>query len=254
MIEYYIDGSAKDHIIGAGIVKVNEFGFIVKHHFSIEHISPSSMIAEGYSLEKVLDMIQRTDIHKNELINIYTDCQNLYHSFMYNENGKFNRANFFAKQEGNVYVQHLRDIYLELISRSSSHPMYHCDKTKQARPLIKLYFKDEAGDKKYLKEAHTLSRAYIKEEEAKYIKLELKAIRKNNKWYIVKDNKDIVAENKRPLIALSEALVQTDANIKQIQLCESLETLLKSTNKNRLSKNMKSAVKIIEDHKLLINL
>ena len=36
MIEYYIDGSTKDHMIGVGIVKVNEFGFIEKHHFNVE--------------------------------------------------------------------------------------------------------------------------------------------------------------------------------------------------------------------------
>lgn len=46
MIEYYIDGSTKENMIGVGIVKVNEFGFIEKRHFNVEHIKPSSNIAE----------------------------------------------------------------------------------------------------------------------------------------------------------------------------------------------------------------
>lgn len=252
MIEYYIDGSTKDTMIGVGVVKVNQFGFIEKHHFNAEHINPTSTIAEGYSLEKALQMIKETDIHKNELIDIYTDCKSLHHSLMYNENMEFNSGNFFVKQETNDYFKHIRNLYIELISKLSNHPIYHCDKTKQARPLIKIYFKDAVKDQKYLKDAHSLSRIYIKDEE---INLHLKAIRKNNKWYIVKNNKDIVAENKRPLLALSDALKQTNGSIKHIKLCDSLETILKSTNKKNLtSESMKTAVKIIENHKLLINL
>lgn len=78
MIEYYIDGSAKDNRIGVGIVKVNEFGFIEKHHFNVEHINASSNLAEGFSLKKALELIKVTDFNKNELKNIYTDSKKLY--------------------------------------------------------------------------------------------------------------------------------------------------------------------------------
>ena len=61
MIEYYIDGSTKDHMIGVGIVKVNEFGFIEKHHFNVEHINPSSNLAEGYALEKTFELIKESE-------------------------------------------------------------------------------------------------------------------------------------------------------------------------------------------------
>jgi ribonuclease HI len=252
MIEYYIDGSKKDNVVGAGIVKVDQFGFIEKHHYYAEHTNASSTVAEGYSLEKTFELIKKMDTNPNELINIYTDCQKLQQTFLFNEKIEFTRNNFFAKQESHKYFQHLRNIYLELISRSSDYPIYHCDKTKEARPLIKIYFKDDAEEKKYLQVAHSLSRTYIKEEEAKPFIIELKATRKMNKWYIVKDNNTILAENKRPLIALSEALKQTDAKVTEIKLCPSLETILKSTNKKNLSTPMRSAVKIIENHKSLI--
>lgn len=58
VIEYYIDGSAKESTIGAGIVKINEYGFIEKHHFTIEHVNPTSQIAEGYALQKAFEMIR----------------------------------------------------------------------------------------------------------------------------------------------------------------------------------------------------
>jgi hypothetical protein len=259
MIEYFMDGSTKEHMIGVGIVKVNEFGFIEKHHFKVEHLNPNSNFAEGYALEKALEMIKLNDLNKNEMINLYTDCQSLYHSFLYNGNIEFNRSPFFVKQESNSYFQHLRNLYMALVSRTSNYPVYHCTKTNQARPLIKLFFKDDVEDKKFLQEAHSLSRNYIKveakpiKEEAKPIKVELKAVREKNKWCIVKDNKDVIAENQRPLIALSEALKQTDAHIKQIKLCDGLKTIIKNTNKNNLSNaSIKTAIKIIEKHKLLI--
>lgn len=266
MIEYYIDGSTKENMIGVGIVKVNEFGFIEKHHFKVEHLNPNSHFAEGYALEKTLEMIKENDLNKNEMINLYTDCQSLYHAFLYNGNIEFNRSPFFVKQEPNSYFQHLRNLYMALVSTTYNYPVYHCTKTNQARPLIKLFFKDDVEDKKYLQEAHSLSRNYIKVEakpkkeeakpmnvKAKPMKVELKAVKEKDKWCIVKDNKDVIAENQRPLIALSEALKQTDAHIKQIKLCDGLKSILKNTNKNKLSKeSMKTAIKIIEKHKLLI--
>jgi hypothetical protein len=282
-----MDGSTKEHMIGVGIVKVNEFGFIEKHHFKIEHLNPNSHFAEGYAFEKALEMIKENDLNKNEMINVYTDCQSLYHSFLYNGNIEFHRSPFFVKQEPNSYFQHLRNLYISLVSRTSNYPVYHCTKTNQARPLIKLFFKDDVEDKTFLQEAHSLSRYYIKEEaklikveakpieveakpikeeakpikekakpvkvKEKPIKVELKAVKEKNKWSIVKDNKDVIAENQRPLIALSEALKQTDAHNKQIKLCNGLKTILKNTNKNKLSnESMKTAIKIIEKHKLLI--
>jgi hypothetical protein len=241
-------------MIGVGIVKVTEFGFIEKHHFNVEHINPSSTIGEGYSLEKTFEMIKKNDINKNEIIDIFTDCQKLYHSFLYNQSIEFNSSNFFAKKETDHYFQHLRNLYYQLISRSSNYPLYHCIKTNQARPLIKIYFKDDVKDKKYLQDAHSLSRHYLKEE-AKPTKVELKAIRKENMWSIVKNNKFVVAENQRPLLALADALKQMDPQFNQIKLCDTLATFLKNTNKNKLSnESMKSAIKIIEKHKLLIGL
>lgn len=64
-----------------------------------------------------------------------------------------------------------------------------------------------------------------------------------------------MAGNKRPLIALSEALKQMNSQSSEIHLCDTLTTILKSTNKNNLSNSsIKSAVKIIETHKLPVNL
>jgi ribonuclease HI len=255
MVEYYIDGSTKNNVIGVGIVKIDEFGFIEKHHFTVEHINPTSNIAEGFSLERALRIIQETDLEKKEIIDIYTDCQRIYHSFLYNQNSEFNRSSFFIKQESDHYFNHLRNLYIDLISRYSYYPLFFCDKTKQARPFIKIFFKDDAKDKKYLQDAHTLSRNYLKEDTIKPVKMELKAIKKDDKWVIIKNNKGIVAENKRPLIALSEALKNIDTNHTQIKLCDSLETILKNTNINKLAnESMKSAVKIIESHNLLMNL
>jgi ribonuclease HI len=254
LIEYYIDGSTKDNVIGVGIVKVNGFGFIEKHHFNVEHIKPSSNIAEGYSLEKALELINQNDINKTELINIYTDNQKLYNSLLHNTNLEFNNSDFFVKEEAMDYFQHIRSLYLELISKFSNKPIFYCDKTNNARPFIKIFFKDDVEDKKYLQDAHLLSRKYIKKEDKNLVAIELRAIRKDNIWHIVK-NKKSVASNKRPLIALSDALIQINSPTKHIKLCDTLETILKSTNKNRLSNDsMKSAVKIIEDYKLLINL
>lgn len=253
MIEYYIDGSTKENMIGVGIVKVNEFGFVEKHHFNIEHINPSSMIAEGYSLEKTFELIQENDLRRNQLIDIYTDCQSLHQSLLFNEKINYTSNLFFTKQETNHYFQHLRILYIELLSNSSPCPMYHCEKSKKARPLIQIYFKDQADDKKLLQVAHSLSREYIKDGE-KPLKVELKAIRDKNKWVIIKDNKDAVAENKRPIIALSEALQQLDGRNKEIIICNTLETILKSTLKNKIiNKSMKSAMKTLEAYKLLVN-
>lgn len=253
MIEYYIDGSTKDNTIGAGIVKVNEFGFVEKYHFNIEHINPSSLLAEGYAFEKTLEMVKENDLNKKEKIDIYTDNQKLYSSFLYQENIDFNSSDYFTKQESNNYYQHLRKLYLELNASFSNAPIYYCDKTQKPRPLIKVYFKDEVEDKKFFQDAHLLSREYIKEK-TDSPDIELKAIRKNNKWYIVKNDKDIVAENKRPVIALSYALKLVDNQNSHIKLCDKLVTILKSTNKNKLSNDaMKTAVKVIESHKNIIN-
>lgn len=60
MIEYYIDGSAKDRTIGAGIVRINEFGFMDKRHIAAEHTNPTPQIAEGFAFEKALEMIKDT--------------------------------------------------------------------------------------------------------------------------------------------------------------------------------------------------
>jgi hypothetical protein len=167
----------------------------------------------------------------------------------FNQNTKFNRSNFFTKQESNNYFQHIRDLYIELISRFSDSPIYYCDKTRHARPFIKVFFKDDAIDKKYLQDAHTLSPKYLMEEEVISFKVELKATKKENKWHIVKNNKEEITENKRPLIALSDALKQTNPHITKIKLCDNLEMILKSTNKNKISsESMKSALKIIENY------
>lgn len=255
MIEYYIDGSTKNNIIGAGIVKINEFGFIEKHHFNVEHINPTATIAEGFSLESTFKMIKEIDLQKNELIDIYSDCQRIYHSFMYNSTSEFNRSSFFIKQESDRYLNHLRSLYIDLISRHSDYPLFFCDRTREARPIIRIFFKEDAKDKKYLQDAHTLSRNYLKDDQFKPVKMELKAIKKDGKWVIIKNNKGTVAENKRPLIALSEALKDIDTNNTQIKLCDTLETFLKNTNKNQLANEpMKSAIKIIENHKLLVSL
>ncbi|WP_318502871.1 hypothetical protein [Bacillus sp. T3] len=125
MIEYYIDGSTKDQMIGVGIVKVNEYGFIEKYHFNVEHINPSSNIAEGYSLEKTFEMIKQNDLHKNELIDIYTDCQKLHQILLYNGKIEFSNSQYFAKQEANQYFQHIRNLYIDLISQFSNYPLYH---------------------------------------------------------------------------------------------------------------------------------
>lgn len=252
MIEYFIDGSTKDNVIGAGIVKVNEFGFIEKHHFSVEHINPSSNIAEGYSLEKTLQMIKENDLNKNEIINIYTDNQKLFNLLLFNGEVEFNSRAFFTKQESNEYFQYIRNLYIEIISKFSKYPIYYCKKSNQPRPLIKIFYKDETDNKKYLQDAHSLSRKYIKEEVIP-IKIELRAVKEKNMWYI-KDNKGVVAENKRILIALSEALQQSNAKNKQIKLCDNLERILKYTNKNKLSnESIKSAYKIIENNRGLIS-
>jgi hypothetical protein len=256
MIQYYIDGSAKEPMIGAGIVKVNEFGFIEKYHFNIEHINPSSNLAEGYSLEKTMEMIRETDLTKNEIIDIYTDCQRLSNIFLYNQNTEFHKSNFFIKQETDKYFQHLRSLYIELVSKYANLPLFFCEKTKQPRPFIKIFFKDAAQDKKYLELAHSLSRNYIKEE-IPPVKVELKAVRKENMWCIVKDNKLVISENKRPIIALSEALKKLNPQTSQIKICNTLETILKSTknNKSRLSNEaLISAMKIIDNHISIINL
>ena len=250
VIEYYIDGSTKENTVGAGIVKINEFGFIEKRHFTIEHTDPSSQTAEGYAFEKALELIAATDLHKNEMIDLYTDCRQLQNSLSFNQHVEFHRSDFFTKQEPNGYFLHLRGIYRELIIRNSKSCIYHCAKTQQSRPLIKVFFKDDAEDKKYMQEAHSLSRKYIKKEELKVLKVELKAIRKESAWQIIRNNGEVVAFNKRPLIALSEALTQMGVRNNQIKLCVYLENLLKSTNKNKLSnESIKSAMKIIDKHK-----
>lgn len=265
VIEYYIDGSAKENTVGAGIVKINEFGFIEKRHFTIEHMDPTSQIAEGYAFEKAMEMTRENDIHKNELINIYTDCRQLINCMAFNQQIEFHRSEFFSKQETNDYFQYLRDIYKELIVRKSKSCIYHCVRSNEARPLIKVFFKDDADNKNYLQEAHSLSRKYIKKEEPKIKKvdskaapkvdqklkkIELKAVKKENSWHIMKNNNKTIAVNKRPLIALSEALIQSKVQNNQFKLCAYLENLLKSTNKNKLSnESMITAMKIIDKHK-----
>lgn len=273
VIEYYIDGSAKENTIGAGIVKINEYGFIEKHHFTIEHTNPASQIAEGYALEKSLEMIRENDIHKNELVNIYTDCKQLITCLAFNQHIEFHRSEFFSRQEMNGYFQYLRDVYKELIVKKSKSCIYHCIISNEARPLIKVFYKEDAENKNYLQEAHSMSRKYIKKEELKIHKvdlkaapkaalksaakvepkikkIDLKAVKKANSWHIVKNNSKTIAVNKRPLIALSEALLQTKVQNHQIKLCVYLENLLKSTNKNKLSnESMISAFKIIDEHK-----
>lgn len=250
VIEYYIDGSAKGNTIGAGIVKINEYGFIEKRHFTTEHINPTSQIAEGYALERALEMIRENDIHKNEMIDLYTDCRELITCMTFNQHIEFHRSEFFSKQETNDYFQYLRDVYKELIIRKSKSCIYHCVKVNEARPLIKMFFKDDAQDKKYLQEAHMMSRKYIKKEETKVLKIELKAVRKDKTWHIIKNNKEMIAVNKRPLIAFSEALMQPDIQNKEIKLCANLETLLKTTSNNKPSTEpMKIAMKTIEKYK-----
>jgi hypothetical protein len=257
LIQYYIDGSTKNNTIGVGIVKVNEYGFIEKHHYNVEHINPTSSIAEGYSLEKTFDLIKENDLNKNELIDIYTDCQQLQQSLLYNQNIEFHASNFYSKQESNSYFQHIRSIYIDLVARYAKSPLYYCEKTNQARPLIKIFFKDVVKEKKYLEEAHSLSRNYLKEEsipkkvETKPIKVELKAIKEKNKWLIVKDQ-DVISENSRPLMALADALKKIDPSFKHIRLCDTLVTFIKNTNKNNITnQQMKDAIKEIEKHKYI---
>lgn len=265
MIEYYIDGSAKDRTIGAGIVRINEFGFMDKRHIAAEHTNPTPQIAEGFAFEKALEMIKENDIHKNELINVYSDCRHLISSLQFNQHFDFHQSEFFIKQETNDYFLYLRELYKELIARKSKSSIYHCSKSKEARPLIKVFYKEDADNRNYLQDAHSMSRQYIKQEESKVLnvvskapskveakinKIDLKAVKKANSWHIVKNNGKTIAVNKRPLIALSEALVQTKAQNQQIKLCAYLENLLKSTNKNQLSnESMISAIKIIDEHK-----
>jgi hypothetical protein len=253
MIAYYIDGSTKDHVIGAGIVKVNEFGFIEKYHFKTEHINPTSQVAEGYSLEKTFEMIKNHDLSKNELIDIYTDCQQLFQSFLFNEKTEFNHSHFFTNQELNPYFRHLRSLYIQLVSKYSNSPLYYSEKTNHARPLIQLFFKDAAEDKKHLQAAHSLSRNYLKDEPIPAV-VQLMAKNINNKWHIMTDNQ-VASENKRPLIALSEALQKLDPRTNQIILCDELKRLLKSTSKNRITNDsMKSAMKTIEKYTQQMNL
>lgn len=248
MIEYYIDGSTKDLMIGAGIVKVNEFGFIEKYHYKVEHVNPTSNLAEGYALERTLHMIKENDIHKNELIDIYTDCQKLHQLFLTNEKIEYNRSNYFEKQEVNHYFQHIRKLYIDLISTFSNYPLFHCEKTNQARPMIKIFVKDEGKNKKYHQYAHHLSRFYLKNGPVPALEVELSAKRKNNTWYIVKDNKQIVAENKRPIIALAEAVKPLDSTTR-ITLCEVLSSFIENTRQQKIQNtSLKAAINIINQH------
>lgn len=250
VIEYYIDGSAKQNTIGAGIVKINEYGFLDKRHFTIEHTNPSSQIAEGYSFEKALEMIAENDLNKNELIDLYTDCRELHNAMAFNAHIEIHGSGFFVLNEPSGYFQYLRDIYTALILRHSKSCIYHCAKTKQGRPLIKLFYKEHAEDKKYLQDAHSMSRKYIEIEEQKKAKIDLKAMKKDGSWHILMNNKKTIGVNKRPLIALSEALTSTAVQNKHIKLCDYLENLLKSTIKNKVSNDgMISAMKIIDKHK-----
>lgn len=199
------------------------------------------------------------------MINVYTDCKQLITCLAFNRHIEFHRSEFFSRQEMNGYFQYLRDVYKELIVKKSKSCIYHCIISNEARPWIKVFYKEDAENKNYLQEAHSMSRKYIKKEELKIQpvdlkaapkvelkikKIELKAVKKANSWHIVKNNGKTIAVNKRPLIALSEALLQTKVQNHQIKLCVYLENLLKSTNKNKLSnESMISAIQIIDEHK-----
>ncbi|WP_147535468.1 hypothetical protein [Bacillus marasmi] len=250
MIEYYIDGSTKDQMIGVGIVKVNEFGFIEKYHFKVEHVNPTSNLAEGYALERTLHMIKENDLHKHEMIDIYTDCQKLHRLFLSNENMEYNRNNYFEKQEANHYYQHIRRLYIELISYFSNYPLFHCEKTNHARPLIKIHFNHDTNQK-YHQYAHNLSRHYLKNESVPAPKVEFSAKRKDNTWYIVKDNEEVVAENKRPILALADAIRPLDKQT-QIKLCEVLSSFIKNTRQQKIqNSSLKASMSIINQRKYL---
>lgn len=219
----------------------------------MEHTNPSSNIAEFYALEKALQVIKEDDLITHELIDIYTDSQKVFSTFTYHEHIEFTRNNFFEKQESNSYFQYVRNLFLQLVSKNSNAPMYFCEKTKKARPIIQVFFQDDLKDKKYLQEAHVLSRKYIQEEIVPE-KVEIAAVKEKGQWQIVKNQKEVIAKNKRPLIALSEALEQLDPHLHKVVLCGRLETILKATDKRKLTNaSLKSAMKTIEKHKLVIS-
>ncbi|WP_318502869.1 hypothetical protein [Bacillus sp. T3] len=65
------------------------------------------------------------------------------------------------------------------------------------------------------------------------------------------NNNKVIAENKRPIIALAHALSQLDRKTNQIKLCHNLTTIVKNTKKTKLTNaTMKSAMKIIEKYSL----
>ncbi len=187
-MQFILDGSQKGMVIGAGIVKVNSFGFIQNFSFTNYHINPNSCIAEIFAFEKALDLISE-DLLLGEEVIIYTDHTKVFKLFSTDiQKGELSLDPYeLMVQEALLSLLGSLDIQVLMVN-------------EQVKPLVKVAHN---LSRQYLSDKNTFIMANLnpskdhssKDTPSEKIHLDIVRDSHNKHWYLLVNGKEIGHSN-----------------------------------------------------------
>lgn len=156
MLKFFIDGSSKGLVVGAGVVEVNEFGFMTTHQDHKLHPLAESGLGELFALNLAMDKVLSSDSAK---ISIFVDTFRIENLFKHEDiSGKiFFRS--FESTEHAAFITSIREkikTFYEL--KGPSADISICK-------LVETNFEYNV----FTNTAHSLSRCYFKHYDAIYL-------------------------------------------------------------------------------------
>lgn len=250
-MKFFCDGSAKGMAIGAGIVRVDEHGFMKTYSFDTLHAHASASIAELFALEQALLLVR--ELAPPEPVTIYVDSQCSCHVTNYVYANEQNEITFHQSLSDS-YQNKIRSLFVEINQQVEN--MIIRDEHGCARLWVEVRKMTEQ-DAVYANIAHALSRTYLKTvdllftEHAKSLKEDLATskkkvngltareksaelvIEKKKGIWIVQRGMKVVGQNKNPISALHQAILhQYDKMRLPIIVSEKAVMLLRSMYHN----------------------
>lgn len=156
MLKFFIDGSAKGLVVGAGVVEVDEFGFMTTYEDHKLHPLADSNLGELFALNLAMDKVLSSNA-SNVLIYVDTfRVQNLFNHEVLGQKVVFNTLN---PTEHITFITSIR----EKVNT------FYAKNRQDAKLSIRNLLEDSFEFNVFTNTAHSLSRCYFKHYDAIYL-------------------------------------------------------------------------------------
>lgn len=156
MLKFFIDGSAKGLVVGAGVVEVDEFGFMTTYEDHKLHPLADSNLGELFALNLAMDKVLSSNA-SNVLIYVDTfRVQNLFNHEVLGQKVVFNTLN---PTEHISFITSIR----EKVNT------FYAKNRQDAKLSIRNLLEDSYEFNVFTNTAHSLSRCYFKHYDAIYL-------------------------------------------------------------------------------------